>query len=300
VFEFSGWYGSSEHFARARTEDDLFIVAVVVIAANIIALQSKEALEGSAVQNIAVVIIHMLVLLSSGATAFVLLEYIGKTSGVMVSALQGLPVAAVASALVVSRLDITVTGRFDIVGSRSSERCHGLRTASGSARNRRRRHTHTVAGSELTFTGNVGCGVVVFGGDDTGVLVGATASVAVDDRTALSVAAYNAVLVNLILGALGGVRLIRRARAQIGGAMDCLSDRSLGASCTASGRSVEVNLARRLLVKELGLITGCTHDGSVTGLNDGAGGSDVGRKRRDFLRRHVAALLARRDGSTSS
>jgi hypothetical protein len=266
--------GSSEHFARARAEDDLFVVAVIIVT-----VQGQDALEGRAVPSDAVSIIHLLVLFSSGATAFILLEHIRETGWVVVSALQSLPVAAIASALVVSGLSITVAGRFDVVGSRSGERCHGFSAASGSARNWGRRHTHTVAGSKLTLTGDVGCGVILFGRNVTDILIGATARVAVDDGTALSVAAYNTMLVNLVLGALGGVRFVRGTRAQIMSAMDCLSDRSDGACGTASRRSMEVHLARRLLVKELGLVAGCTYGGGVTRLDNRASGSDIGRKR---------------------
>jgi hypothetical protein len=300
MFEFSRWHGSLEHSARTRAEDDLLIVATVIIAANTVTLQCEKAVEGSAVQDIAVGIVHMLVLLSSGATAFVFFEHIRKTSGVVVSALQSLPVTAVASALIVSRLDVMVASRLDIVGSRGGERCHGLSAAGGSAGNWRRRHTHTVASGMLTLTGDISCGVVLFGRNETGILVGSTASVAVDDRTALSIAAYNTVLVNLILGALGRVWFIWRARAQIVGALGCLRDRSSGTCSTTSRRVVEVNLARRLLVEELRLITGCTNVGGVAGLNDRASGSDIGRKRWDLRRRHVTALLAGWNGSTSS
>jgi len=49
----------------------------------------------------------------------------------MVSALQSLPVTAVASDPVVGKLNVTVAGRFDIVGSRSGKRCHSLSPAGG-------------------------------------------------------------------------------------------------------------------------------------------------------------------------
>lgn len=60
--------------------------------------------------GLAVVIFHVLVLLGRGATAFVLLKHIAETGGVMMSALQSLPVA-VASALVVGGLGGRVSGR---------------------------------------------------------------------------------------------------------------------------------------------------------------------------------------------
>lgn len=202
MFGFSGRLCLAAQFARARAEDDLLLIVAVVI----IALQGQDAFEGRAVQSDAVSIVHLLVLFSSGATAFILLEHVRKTSGMVVSALQSLPVTAVASALIVSRLDITVAGRFNVVGSRSGEGCHGLGAAGGSAGNRGRRHANTIAGSKLTLTGDIGCGIVLFGRNVADILGGgATTGVAVNDGTALSVAANNTMLVDLVFGTLGGV-----------------------------------------------------------------------------------------------
>jgi len=94
----------------------------------------KDTFEGGAAGKHLSSIFNRLVPFGSGATAFVLLEHIRKTCGVVVSAQASFPVAAVASALIVGRLDVTVAGRFEDVGSGDGERCYGLSAATEGAR----------------------------------------------------------------------------------------------------------------------------------------------------------------------
>lgn len=85
----------------------------------------------------------------------------------MVSALQSLPVAAVTSARVVGRLDVTVADRFAVIGSRSGRTRHGLSAIRSGAEKCSRRHANTVAGSKLESRGYVGRNVVVLVRKDT-------------------------------------------------------------------------------------------------------------------------------------
>jgi hypothetical protein len=83
---------------------------------------------------------------------------------------------AVASAPIVSRLGITISGRIYDIGSPCSESCHDLGTTSGAARGWRR-HANTSAGNELTLTSDIGCSIALFGRNMTDILIGATTNV---------------------------------------------------------------------------------------------------------------------------